>query len=313
MKFGSRQTIHYALGTMIVCLLGVVLAHSQSGQPGAEQKSQMAEDVFKNNIQVLRAVVEQTPVSRTRQALSSMFFLEPAQNREVPKMPEPAGPAPKRDMNGAWVGPLKASHGDIPPMTPMGEARFKLNKPAVTNDPFVYCDPLGFPRSVLNHPVINAGMWFEHVPNRIVMLYQSQRVWRDIWMDGRELPKKVDAKGAPDSRFYGYSVGHWDGDYTLVIDTTGVDDRTWLDEAGHPHTVDMHVQERYTRLDEYTVQLTVTVDDPKFYTKPFEFLKATYQWMVKQDFEETFCVPSEGIEYRDSLAKPAGTGDEPAQ
>jgi len=71
----------------------------------------------------------------------------------------------------------------------------------------------------------------------------------------------------------------------------------------------MHVQERYTRVDQYTLQLTVTIDDPKIYTKPFEWLRATYQWMVKQDFDETFCVPSEGIEYRDNLARPAGTGD----
>lgn len=244
-------------------------------------------------------------------AFSSVAF---AQNREVPKMPNPPGPAPKRDLNGAWVGPLKAVAGEIPPMTPAGQARFKLNKPereytlAATNDPFQSCDPLGIPRNILNHPVINGGMWFAQLPSRIVMMYQYQRVWRDIWMDGRELPKKVDARGAPDSRFYGYSVGHWDGDNTLVIDTTGVDDRTWLDDTGHPHSTDMHVQERYTRLDQYNVQLTVTVDDPKFYTKPFEWLKASYYWMVKQDFEETFCVPSESNEYMQSLGRPAGIG-----
>jgi len=204
-------------------------------------------------------------------------------------------------------------------MTPAGEARFKLNKPesvvhlGATNDPFVTCDPLGFPRDILNHAISSrGGMWFEPVPNQMVILYEQQRVWREVWMDGRELPKKVDAKGAPDSRYYGYSVGHWDGDYTFVIDTTGLDDRTWLDEVGHPHSVDAHIEERYTRLDQYNIQLTVTIDDPKFYTKPFEFLKANFYWMAKQDFEETLCIPSEAIDYRDSLAKPAGTG-EPAQ
>ena len=64
------------------------------------------------------------------------------------------------------------------------------------------------------------------------IMQQYQRVWRDVAMDGRSLPAKVDARGFPDARFYGYSVGHWDGDYTFVIDTTGVDDRTWLDEGG---------------------------------------------------------------------------------
>jgi hypothetical protein len=136
-----------------------------------------------------------------------------------------------------------------------------------------------------------------------------------VWMDGRELPKKVDAKGAPDSRYYGYSVGHWDGDNTFVIDSTGLDGRTWLDESGHPHSVDAHIQERYTRRDQYNLELTVTIDDPKFYTKPFQFLKANYYWMKDQDFEENLCVPSEGIAYRESMAKPAGwgSGGEPAK
>jgi hypothetical protein len=258
------------------------------------------------------------PAAKRTVALLAMLAFSSvvlAQNREVPKMPNPPGPAPKHDLNGAWVGPIKPVTNDVPPMTPLGESRFKRNKPereytlAATNDPFQSCDPLGFPRNVLNHAVINGGQWFEQVPNRMVMLYQNQRVWRDIWMDGRELPKKVDAKGAPDSRFYGYSVGHWDGDNTLVIDTTGVDDRTWLDDAGHPHSVDMHVQERYTRLDQYNLELTVTIDDPKIYTKPFEWMKTSYYWMAKQDFEETFCVPSEAVDYLNSLAKPAGTGD----
>lgn len=248
--------------------------------------------------------------------LLTFFLFSPlvvAQNREIPKMPNPPGPAPKHDLNGAWVGPTNFVRSAVPPMTPLGQERFKLNKPegvfhlSGTNDPYLNCDPFGFPRNVLNHAVINAGMWFEQVPNRIVMLYQNQRVWRDIWMDGRELPKKVDAKGAPDSRYYGYSVGHWDGDNTLVIDTTGLDDRTWLDEGGEPHSVDMHVQERYTRVDEYNVDLTVTIDDPKIYTKPFEWLRAKYYWMVKQDFAETFCLPTDAIEYRDTLAKQEGT------
>jgi hypothetical protein len=267
-------------------------------------------------------VVAQTPDARTPPAqrgrgsniaelLSPKFFLGPAQNREIPKNPEPAGPAPKHDLNGAWVGPLNRVLHDLPAMTALGEARFKVNKPeavfhlAATNDPYVTCDPLGFPRSILNHAVINAGMWFEQVPNRIVMLYQNQRVWRDIWMDGRELPKKVDAKGAPDSRFYGYSVGHWDGDYTLVVDTTGLDDRTWFDDAGHPHSVDMHVQERYTRVDQYTLQLTVTIDDPKIYTKPFVLAKVKFRWIPTQETEEQLCVPSEAITYYNSIALPS--------
>ena len=238
----------------------------------------------------------------------------------VPKMPNPPGPAPKRDFSGAWVGPQNYKL-DVPPMTPAGEAIFKTNHAYLpngvrlgdkdelppSNDPFITCDPLGFPRDLLAHAItMRGGVLFGSAPNRIIIAYEQQRVWREIWMDGRELPKKVDAKGFPESRYYGYSVGHWDGDYTFVIDTTGLDERPWLDEAGHPRSSMAHIQERYTRVDQYNMQLTVTVDDPKFYTKPWVYMKADFYWMKNQEFAETFCIPSEGIEYRDSLTKPSG-------
>ena len=61
-----------------------------------------------------------------------------------------------------------------------------------------------------------------------------------------------------------------------------------------------------TRRDQHNLQLTVTVDDPKFYTKPWTWMRANFYWVLGQDFAETFCIPSEGIEYRDSLARPSG-------
>ncbi len=249
----------------------------------------------------------------------------------VPAMPNPPGPAPKHDLTGAWVGPIRTVMGPYPDMTPAGKAVFNLNMPvpeagrqapdapqnvAATNDPFMICDPLGVPRDLLNHAIsMRGGIVFQPAGNRMLMLFEQQRVWREVWMDGRELPKAVDAKGAPDSRFYGYSVGHWEGDNTFVIDTTGLDPRTWLDERGHPHTKDAHLQERWTRPDQYSLEVTVTVDDPKLYTKPFQLMKTSYYWMKDQEFEETLCVPSEAIEYRDKLAKPSGwaPGDAPAK
>ena len=93
------------------------------------------------------------------------------------------------------------------------------------------------------------GLSIAAMPNRISMLLQFQDMWREIWMDGRALPTNVGAseKDALDPRYNGYSVGHWEDDYTLVVDTTGFDDRTWVTSAGFPHTTDAHVQERYTR------------------------------------------------------------------
>jgi hypothetical protein len=113
-------------------------------------------------------------------------------------------------------------------------------------------------------------------------------------------------RGAPESRYYGHSVGHWENDNTLVIDTTGVDERAWLDEEGHPRSSSAHIQERYTRADEYNLQLTVTIDDPKFYTKPWTWMRASFYWMKAQEFSESLCIPSEAIQYRDTLAKPSG-------
>jgi hypothetical protein len=237
-------------------------------------------------------------------------------------MPNPPGPAPRRDLSGAWVGPMGTNKPDpVPPMTAAGQAVFKTrsnygaaSRPGgkdgelrSSNDPFITCDPLGFPRNLLAHAITaRGGTLFGSAPNRILIAGEQQRVWREIWMDGRALPKAVDVRGAPESRYYGYSVGHWENDTTLVIDTTGVDERAWLDEEGHPRSSAAHIQERYTRIDEYNMQLTVTVDDPKYYTKSWTWMRANFYWMKAQDFSESFCVPSEAIQYRDTLAKPSG-------
>lgn len=234
-------------------------------------------------------------------------------------MPNPPGPAPKRDLSGAWVGPQNFTLGPVAPMTAAGEAIFKQRHPYLVsqvkpgeelppaNDPFINCDPIGFPRNLQAHSIsMRGGVLFGSAPNRILIAYEQQRLWREIWMDGRELPKQVDVKGAPDSRYYGFSVGHWENDNTFVIDTTGFDERPWLDELGHPHSSMAHVQERYTRVDQYNMKLTATIDDPKFYTKPWTLITANFYWMKNQEFSEWFCIPSEGIEYRDSLSKPSG-------
>jgi len=218
----------------------------------------------------------------------------------------PGGPAPRRDLTGAWTGKLEPQLGDAPPLTPLGQQRFKLNIPdpfrAQSNDPWATCDPFGFPRSVTNE---TRGITFAQMPDRMVMLIQYQKVWRIIWMDGRPLPNNVGAKGGPETRWYGYSVGRWEGDHTLVVETAGVDDRTWVDRRGYPHSVDMHVTERYTRLDHNTMEQTVTIDDPKIFTKSFVVATNRYKWIPDQDDEEQLCVPSEMINYIKTIAIPA--------
>jgi hypothetical protein len=264
------------------------------------------------------AVSAQVPAGRGRRALPPGYVAD-----GVPEMPNPPGPAPKHDLTGVWVGPLKVVMGPYPALTPAGEAKLKLNKPIArasdrvthletNNDPFAICDPLGFPRDLLNHTLSSrGGIWFQPSANdRMLILFEQQRVWREVWTDGRQLPAKVDAPGAPDSRYYGHSVGHWEGDNVFVIDTTGVDEDAWLDEAGHPHSSAAKLQERWTRLDQYHLEATVTVDDPKYYTQPFQLMKTDYYWKKDQDVEEELCIPSEAIEYQKKLANPAGWGPE---
>jgi len=228
------------------------------------------------------------------------------------------GPAPVHDLNGSWAGPRSGAGapdskpGDTPALTALGQKLFSANKslgkfnPAGTNDPVARtCDPLGFPRAD-NYSIME--MSFATAPGRVVVLYPFQQQWREIWMDGRELPKNVGGteKGAPDPRYYGYSVGHWEGDHTLVVDTTGVDERTWLNELGYPHSVNARVQERFTRTDHNDLELTLTVDDPKLYTKPFTLGTEYFKWVPNQMLDERLCIPSDVIEYLKAIGDPAG-------
>ncbi len=226
----------------------------------------------------------------------------------------PGGPAPKHDLSGAWTGPLDAQLGEVPPMTPLGQQKYKENKPerqyhvAGSNDPFNTCDPFGFPRSDLNEV---RGMAFGTMPDRILILNQYQQIWRMIWMDGRSLPKNVGGTGkdVKDPRYYGYSVGHWENDNTLVVETTGLDDRTWINSSGYPHSVNAVVTERFTRIDHNDLQLVITLDDPAYYTKAWVLATDKFKWIPNQELEQQLCIPSEMIEYRKIIASPATSGE----
>jgi hypothetical protein len=223
----------------------------------------------------------------------------------------PGGPAPTHDISGLWTGNIEAKKGEVPPLTPLGESLFSLNKSqakvgeAASNDPWKTCDPFGFPRSAVDQIRFIA---FGQMPGRIIVLQSYQRTWRDVWMDGRELPKNAGSKGGPDSKMYGYSVGHWDGDNVLVIDTVGSDDSTWLDTRGYPHSVEAHVQERYTRVDHNHLEMSVSVNDPKIFTKPFVLGTSNFIWVPNQETQDQFCVPSQAITYLNTISIPVGGG-----
>jgi hypothetical protein len=134
-------------------------------------------------------------------------------------------------------------------------------------------------------------------PNQVLILYMYEKRWRVVWTDGRELPND------PDPRWYGYSVGRWEDDYTLVVQTIGMDERTWLDNAGNPHSMDLRVEERYRRVNAGTLELTVTIDDPKAYTKPWVPRdKLSLRLMPPDtDLMEWICAPSEAAAFKKTV------------
>jgi hypothetical protein len=247
------------------------------------------------------------------------FSFGPGAQTAPPQPPEPAkgqkaAPAPRRDLSGIWdvantmegISPQGVkSHA---PFTAWGaDIANNVYKPGDgprrvligrVNDPLDSCDPAGFPRNLLFEL---RPFQVVQTPDQVLMLYQYQRVWRVIWTDGRELPKDLDP------RWYGYSVGRWIDDYTFVVETAGLDERTWLDNAGDPHSSDLRVEERYVRVDHDTMELTVKIDDPKAYTDPWlarDKLHLTLQ-PAKTDILEMICAPTEAEAYKKAIADPA--------
>ena len=241
----------------------------------------------------------------------------------APQSSEPTGQgaapaaAPVRDLSGVWAGPPLPTLQDAAPFTPAGQERFNANKATwgpnavglgESNDPLITCDPLGFPRSILYE---TRGFEFLHTPTKTVQLMQYQRVWREIWTDGRALPSDVgsDSPTSLDPRWYGYSIGRWEGDTTFVIETVGTHENAWVDYFGRPHSAVARFEERYRRIDRDSLEVTVTITDPETYTRPYVAMKQTFVRAEKQELEEQLCVPSEAIEYFKTIAEPAAAGD----
>jgi hypothetical protein len=231
-----------------------------------------------------------------------------------------AAPAPRHDISGTWdpgnrgiqgrgpqAMPADGRPEHSPPFTPLGLQMFMRNKPAngptevpeaQVNDPVHSCDPQGFPRENLFELRTTQIL---QTPVKVVVLYEYDKVWRVIWTDGRELPKD------PEPRWYGYSVGKWKDDTTLVVETNGTDERTWLDNSGRPHSEDLRVEEQFHRVDHDILELSLTINDPKVYSKPWVALDKFRFDLQPADFDvrEMICSPSETAEYNKKHAIPA--------
>jgi hypothetical protein len=270
-----------------------------------------------------------------RTIVSSAILFAISSTIVLAQAPAPAKPASKaaeydpRNLNGIWYRTSGfQTFSNVPagsnargvtyadaPLTPEGKAKFDSHKPgygpravppALGNDPMGTCDPLGIPRN-LNAEVESSHRLWEIVqtPGKILQFFEWHHDFRIIYTDGRALPNGDDLQPL----WNGYSVGHWEGD-TLVVDSIGFDERTWLDKFGYPHTEDMKLQEHYRRRDKDTLELVMTITDPEYYSKPWvsdtKVFKLNGDPVNKPWDEQVYCAPSEEFSYNRRIRDVAG-------
>jgi hypothetical protein len=283
--------------------------------------------------------------------VSSMALAQAARGRgQGAATPSPTASLPfdPHDFSGIWSRNSQGYGGggtcrgcgdrgfsnDVPPMTPEGQKRFEANKPSYGralgtpaaaqhpeeaigrrravppgqgNDLVLKCNPSGMPRMVLYPDPME--FVFDKNGDKVVQTFQWTHQWRTIYTDGRKVPDDPDV-----NHWYGYSVGHWDGN-TFVIDSYGFDDRTWVDHFGYPHSDQMKLQERYRRVDHDTLELSMTLTDPKTYTKPWVSETKKFKLLKKEEISydgwygmlEEICAPIDEVDnFVDRVVNPAG-------
>jgi len=193
----------------------------------------------------------------------------------------PTGPAPrllggKPDFSGVWYAPRTTDPGK-PEMLPWAE---KLTNERRENhakdDPEARCLPAGVPRT-------NPFPWkIIQTSSVLAMLFEGNiHSYRQVFLDGRGHPQDLDPS------WYGHSIGAWDGD-TLAINSTGFNDKFWFSGAGHPHTTQLHVIERWRRRDLGNLDQEITITDPGAYTKPW-IIKRNATLYANGELQEYIC------------------------
>ena len=203
--------------------------------------------------------------------------------------PNLSAPAPrtadgKPDFSGVWRGAPTGQRGAPPPvattglplatfrdigstfkdglpLTPYGSELLKKRMADNSKDnPDAHCLPMG----IMQFHTQGMPRKFVQTPGLIVILYEASSGIRQIFTDGRPLPPNTD----PQPWYYGYSTGKWEGD-TLVVETNNLRDNGWLDIIGSPLTDQAKLTERFRRVNYGRMEIDITVDDPKVYTKPW--------------------------------------------
>jgi len=196
--------------------------------------------------------------------------------------PAPSGPTPrtadgKPDLTGVWYSQRTVDGGKPEPL-PWAEALLRERIATDSKDsPGSHCLPRGitaagalFPFKLVQTSALLVMLFEDDIPSH-----------RQVFLDGRGHPKD------PNPMWMGHSIGHWEAD-TLVIDTVGFDDRSWLDNLGHAHTEMMHVIERFRRPDLGHLEIEFTIDDPGAYAKPWKIKRAS-ELDTSDDIGEYVC------------------------
>jgi hypothetical protein len=202
------------------------------------------------------------------------------------KAPPPRSASGQIDLSGNWQTDAKYNFNlaaDLKPgdvvMLPWAQALYAERQDNLgKDDPEGFCMPPGFPR-------VNGVPFPQKIiqlPQSVVILYETRTTFRQIFLGSQHTLTKD-----PQPTWMGYSRGRWDGD-TLIVETTGFNDKTWLDDAGHPHSEQMKVTERFRRPSFGQLVVDITIDDPKTYAKPWTVTQA-FQLMADAELIEYIC------------------------
>jgi hypothetical protein len=242
-------------------------------------------------MRIPRSILSGVVVLSTVVPLSAQWLQYPTPGipRTADGKPNLTAPAPrtadgKPDLSGIWQGTDDkyfrdlATGGPPAPMLPWAAALVKERKENLEKGhPSERC--LG--HGVTDYDTQVSLRRVVQTPGIIAFLFEGYNHYRQIFLDGRPLPKPTQPS------YMGYSIGRWEGD-TLVVETNGLNDQGWLDMDGHPQTESTHIIERFTRRDFGHMDLQLIIDDPKAYTKPWG---ANVHWGYVPDEEliEAIC------------------------
>jgi hypothetical protein len=216
-------------------------------------------------------------------AVAAVAILPPMSGEGIAQAPTPpAGPTPrmpdgKVDFSGVWhPGTSFGNLGQVP-LQPWAEALYRERRANLSkDDPEGFCLPAGVPRiSPFPYKVVQT-------PALLVILHEGNvHSFREFFLDGRGHPKGLD------HLWMGHSIGKWEGD-TLVVDTVGFNEKTWMNGQGIPHTDALHVTERFTRPDLGHLEIEITLEDPGALLAPHTF-KRVHTLMQGAELLEYVC------------------------